>query len=144
MMPWTENDYPNSWKNLTADTRRKAIDIANAMLADGYKDADAIPIATAQAKKWAETATESDKKSLRSKDLSDHVKNTDDKGAIYLEQDVHVRYIPDKEHWEVKTEGATRASDTFPTKKEAEKRAREITDNRDTKAILHTKKEAES
>ena len=21
-MPWTENDYPNSWKNLTADTRR--------------------------------------------------------------------------------------------------------------------------
>ena len=143
-MPWTENDYPNSWKNLTADTRRKAIDIANAMLADGYKDADAIPIATAQAKKWAETATESDKKSLRSKDLSDHVKNTDDKGATYIEKDVHARYIPNKEHWEVKTEGAERASDTFPTKKEAEKRAREIADNRDTKAILHTKKEAES
>lgn len=64
-MPWTEKDYPNSWKNLDADTRKKAIDIANAMLADGYKDEDAIPIATAQAKKWVDTATDTDKKTLK-------------------------------------------------------------------------------
>ncbi|WP_228052717.1 hypothetical protein [Nodosilinea sp. LEGE 07298] len=40
-------------KNLTAEVRRKAIDIANALLGDGYEDGRAIAIATAQAEKWA-------------------------------------------------------------------------------------------
>lgn len=50
-MPWSEHDYPDSLKNLDPIARRKAIDIANAMLAEGYEDDAAIPIATAQAKK---------------------------------------------------------------------------------------------
>ncbi len=37
-MPWTDDDYPTSMKNLTAEVRRKAIDIANALLDDGYGD----------------------------------------------------------------------------------------------------------
>ena len=52
-MPWTYSDYPTSMKNLTAEVRRKAIDIANALLGDGYEDGRAIAIATAQAEKWA-------------------------------------------------------------------------------------------
>lgn len=52
-MPWTYDDYPTSMKNLTAEVRRKAIDIANALLDDGYEEGRAIPIATAQAEKWA-------------------------------------------------------------------------------------------
>ncbi|WP_228038178.1 DUF2188 domain-containing protein [Nodosilinea sp. LEGE 06152] len=40
-------------KNLTTEVRRKAIDIANALLGDGYEDGRAIAIATAQAEKWA-------------------------------------------------------------------------------------------
>jgi uncharacterized protein YdaT len=52
-MPWTYDDYPTSLKNLTAEVRRKAIDIANALLDDGYGDGRAIAIATAQAEKWA-------------------------------------------------------------------------------------------
>lgn len=143
-MPWTEKDYPNSWKNLNADTRRKAIDIANAMLEDGYKDEDAIPIATAQAKKWVKDATTSEKKQLKKKDLNDHTQNRDSKGPEYIEKDVHVRYISGKDHWEVKTEGAERASETFPTKRDAEKRAKGIADNRDTDVISHPKKETES
>ncbi|MGP6140499.1 MULTISPECIES: DUF2188 domain-containing protein [unclassified Jeotgalibaca] len=143
-MPWTEKDYPDSWKNLDADTRRKAIDIANAMLEDGYKDEDAIPIATAQAKKWVADATTSEKRKLKNKDLKDHKTNHNNKGPEYIEKDVHVRYVSDKEHWEIKTEGAERASETFPTKQEAEKRAKEIADKRDTKVISHTKKETES
>lgn len=143
-MPWTEKDYPNSWKNLGADTRRKAIDIANAMLEDGYKDEDAIPIATAQAKIWAEEATTFEKRKLKNKDLKDHDQNRNNKGPEYIEKEVHVRYVSDKEHWEIKTEGAERASETFPTKQEAEKRAKEIADKRDTKVISHTKKETES
>ena len=48
-MPWTMNDYPQSWKNMDELERKKAIDIGNAMLKDGYKEGDAIPIATEQA-----------------------------------------------------------------------------------------------
>lgn len=45
-MPWTMEDYPQSLKNLDKLERKKAIDIANAMLKDGYKESDVIPIAT--------------------------------------------------------------------------------------------------
>ena len=38
-MPWTEKDYPDSWKNFDPETRRKAIDIANAMIKEGMKKA---------------------------------------------------------------------------------------------------------
>ncbi len=53
-MPWTKNDYPDSLKNFTAEVRNKAIEIANALLEDGYEEDRAISIATAQAKEWAE------------------------------------------------------------------------------------------
>ncbi|PLT48305.1 hypothetical protein B8V81_0437 [Paenibacillus pasadenensis] len=53
-MPWKKNDYPPSMKNLDERTRGKAIDIANALLEDGYEEGRAIAIATAQAEKWAE------------------------------------------------------------------------------------------
>lgn len=52
-MPWSNDNYPASMKNLTAEVRRKAIDIANALLDDGYEEGRAIAIATAQAEKWA-------------------------------------------------------------------------------------------
>lgn len=44
-MPWNMNDYPASMKNLDPLIRKKAIDIANALLDDGYPDDRAIPIA---------------------------------------------------------------------------------------------------
>ena len=37
-------DYPQSWKTLK-NSNGKAIDIGNAMLKDGYKESDVIPIA---------------------------------------------------------------------------------------------------
>lgn len=51
-MPWNMNDYPTSMKNLAPLIRKKAIDIGNALLADGYPDDRAIPIAISQAEKW--------------------------------------------------------------------------------------------
>lgn len=53
-MPWSQKDYPVSMKNLTADVRNKAIEIANALLEDGYEEGKAIAIATAKAEEWAE------------------------------------------------------------------------------------------
>lgn len=53
-MPWNMKDYPSSLKNLNEDVRKKAIDIANAMVDEGYNESRAIPIATQQAKSWYE------------------------------------------------------------------------------------------
>lgn len=52
-MPWTKKDYPDAMKNLDKKVRDKAIDIANALLEEGYEDGRAIPIAIDKAKEWA-------------------------------------------------------------------------------------------
>ncbi|MEK8127540.1 hypothetical protein WMW72_06380 [Paenibacillus filicis] len=59
-MPWTKRDYPPSMKNLDERVRNKAIEIANALLEDGYEEGRAIAIATAQAKEWNEHHPEQD------------------------------------------------------------------------------------
>lgn len=53
-MPWSENDYPASMKNLTEEVRDKALEIANALLEENdYDEGKAIPIAIAKAEEWA-------------------------------------------------------------------------------------------
>ena len=52
-MPWTESYFPPSMVNLAPIVRGKAIEIANALLAEGYEEGRAIRIAIAQAKRWA-------------------------------------------------------------------------------------------
>ena len=37
-MPWTKSDYPDSMKDLEIHVREKAIEIANALLRDGYEE----------------------------------------------------------------------------------------------------------
>jgi len=138
-MPWSENDYPSSWKNLESITRRKAIDMGNAMLKNGYNEGDIIPIVTNQAKEWADQASEADKRKLRQKDITKHEKDKDDQGSTYIDKDIHVLYNDEEEHWEVKTLGAKQASDTFDTKQKAKERADEIAENRDTNVVTHKK-----
>ena len=53
-MPWTSTWYPSSMKNLPPPVREKAIEIANALLEQGYDEGKAIRIAIAKAKEWAE------------------------------------------------------------------------------------------
>ncbi|MGO9266627.1 MAG: hypothetical protein ACLQBA_17395 [Candidatus Binataceae bacterium] len=53
-MPWNETHYPPSMRNLAPEVRTKAIEIANALLDDGYDEGKAIRIAIAKAKEWAE------------------------------------------------------------------------------------------
>ena len=53
-MPWSEDNYPVSMKNLTPEVRSKAIEIANALLKEGYPDGRAIAIGTRQAEEWGE------------------------------------------------------------------------------------------
>jgi uncharacterized protein YdaT len=52
-VPWNEAYFPRSMTNLAPLVRAKAIEIANALLEDGYDEGRAIRIAIAQAKRWA-------------------------------------------------------------------------------------------
>jgi uncharacterized protein YdaT len=51
-MPWNSDYYPTSMKHLDAQVREKAIEIANALLEQGYEEGKAIRIAIAKAKQW--------------------------------------------------------------------------------------------
>jgi len=54
-VPWDETYYPRSMQNLSPEVRLKAIEIANALLEEGYDEGKAIRVAIAKAKQWAES-----------------------------------------------------------------------------------------
>jgi uncharacterized protein YdaT len=53
-MPWTLERYPPAMRRLPPTVRAKAIEIANAMLAEGCAEGQAIRMAIAAARRWAE------------------------------------------------------------------------------------------
>lgn len=53
-MPWSATDYPASMKNLSPEVRRKAIEIANAILEGGGEEGTAIATAITRAKEHFE------------------------------------------------------------------------------------------
>ena len=53
-MPWNEWRYPVAMRHLAPATRSKAIEIANALLAEGMDEGKAIRIAIAKGKEWAQ------------------------------------------------------------------------------------------
>jgi len=55
-MNWTPDHYPESMRRLPGHVRLKAIEIANAMLADGCSDREALRIAIEKATQWASTS----------------------------------------------------------------------------------------
>ncbi len=52
-MPWSVWSYPPAMEALPPLVREKAIEIANALLAEGHDDGFAIRVAIARAKEWA-------------------------------------------------------------------------------------------
>jgi uncharacterized protein YdaT len=52
-MPWDHEYFPASMRHLGEAARDKAIEIANALLAEGMDEGMAIRIAIARAKEWA-------------------------------------------------------------------------------------------
>ncbi len=130
-MPYSDKDYPDSMKNLSPLVRRKAIDIANAMLSEGYQEGDVIPIAISQARKWAKGASAAERKELKAKDITDHPAKKKSRGAELIDNDVEV--IRKEDGYHVKTVGATRADSKHKTKSEAVARAEEIAQKRGTK-----------
>lgn len=85
-MPWSQNDYPDSFKNLNTDVRNKAIEIANALLRDGYEEGRAIPIALDRARKSVEGEEEKVIFEIRAHDEGWQLKKKDSKKAILIEE----------------------------------------------------------
>jgi uncharacterized protein YdaT len=52
-MPWTDLRYPNKMRHLSYAVRARAIETANALLAEGLDEGCAIRIGIAQAQRWA-------------------------------------------------------------------------------------------
>lgn len=51
-MPWTNGDYPLSYKNQPTKIRHKAIEIANAILAEGAEEGIAIATGLKKAREY--------------------------------------------------------------------------------------------
>jgi uncharacterized protein YdaT len=114
-MPWTNSDYPNSMKNLPVEVRKKAIEIANAVLEEGdMNEGIAIATAISRAKDWAAN------RGLEIESTSEDSKTTDVK---HHGEDRYV--IPyEGSRWAVKNEGSERVAKIFDNKLEAVKYAR--------------------
>lgn len=132
-MPWSLNDYPASMRNLEHATKKKAIDIANAMVDEGHDEGRAIPIAMEQAKEWERNASQNE---IDRYEKNGKPSERSEKGKIHknnperLEEGEHV--VAHENGWAVRSSGARRASDVYDTKAEAIKRAKEIAENKGT------------
>ncbi|EME3519032.1 DUF2188 domain-containing protein [Enterococcus faecium] len=138
-MPWNMKDFPASMKNLDKLTRKKAIDISNALLDEGYPDSRAIPIAIDQAKEWYENASESERRTFeKEKNPSKSDKHdTNPRAGKLLDSDVIVEYA--EEQWIVKSKGAKKASNHFDTKKEAIEKGKQVAQNKESTLVIYKK-----
>ncbi|MBE7388925.1 DUF2188 domain-containing protein [Enterococcus faecium] len=138
-MPWNMKDFPASMKNLDKLTRKKAIDIANALLDEGYPDSRAIPIAIDQAKEWYENASESERRTFeKEKNPSKSDKHdTNPRAGKLIDSDVIVEYA--EEQWIVKSKGAKKASNHFDTKKEAIEKGKQVAQNKESTLVIYKK-----
>lgn len=136
-MPWTMNDYPNSLKNLPKTARKKAIDIANAMVQEGYREENAIPIATQQAEEWYDkTSTE------ERQDYSQHAnptKHHPDSSSRPELLDRAELVVPHKDGWAVQAKGAKTASKVFNQKEDAIEYGKKVAKNKQTSLIIQKK-----
>ncbi|MEI5989762.1 hypothetical protein A5881_001255 [Enterococcus termitis] len=140
-MPWDLKDYPNSFKNFEPLLKKKAIEIANALVSEGYSDDRAIPIAISQSKKWLEEATDKEKNEFKKEaDPKKTDKHSDKKiNTDLLDNDVLVYFKENR--WYVQTKNAEKADDSFTTKEQAVERAKEIAKNKGSKVIAYKKDE---
>jgi hypothetical protein len=101
---------------MDAPVRDKAFDIFNALLDEGYDDSQAVPIAIAQAKKWAQ--------------VNRHGLNAQGSG-----QCVHV--VPHPFGWAVRRADSQKSSYVFKNMSDAKIKALEIGKREQVGVVLH-------
>ncbi len=68
-MPFTMKGYPEKWKEFEVIKRQKAIEIANAMLKEGYLEKDVVPIAAKKSERLVSSVIERRNQSIRRREL---------------------------------------------------------------------------
>src|SRR5699024_11273140 len=119
---------------------KKAIDIANAMVNEGYDEGRAIPIATTQAKEWYDNATKkeiNEVKQMSDQDLRSRDEDADSSRPELLDKGEHV--IAHEDGWAVQAQDAKQPSNVYDNKKDASKRAKEVAKNKGTDVTIHKK-----
>ncbi|OLP66306.1 hypothetical protein BACPU_06080 [Bacillus pumilus] len=136
-MPWTMKDYPASFQSLEKTIRKKALEITNKMIQEGYDDHRATPIAINQAKKWKQNATQKEIEAFLSSGSVTPSKKSRSSRPELLDHAQHV--VKHKEGWAIQTEKAKRASDIKETKQAAIARAKDISSKKGTSVVIHRK-----
>lgn len=144
-MPWNKQDYPVSMKNLEPRVRHKAIEIANALLDDGYEEGRSIAIATAKAEEWDENhpapgsskqdSTSSHENSNRKTSSSTEHRHSEPVSSSKSHDNIHV--VPTDSGWAIKEEGKSTYLSTFDTKAEAVEKAKALSSKQNIRAIIH-------
>ncbi|MEK4662695.1 DUF2188 domain-containing protein [Priestia sp. FSL H7-0729] len=144
-MPWNKQDYPVSMKNLKPRVRHKAIEIANALLDEGYEEGRSIAIATAKAEEWDENHPTPESSKSDSTSSSEHAepKKSSSTGRRHSEpvssskshDNIHV--VPTDSGWAIKEEGKSTYLSTFDTKAEAVDKAKAHSSKQNIRAIIH-------
>ena len=126
-MPWTADDYPDSLKNFTAPVRKKAIEIANALLEDEqYGEGRAIAIATAQAQQWA-----------NERDIPVKKKGADgDSEAGSVDKGASVHVVHHEDGWAVRS-GSSDVAKVHDTKNDAVVYGRKLARRHNTDLVIH-------
>ena len=106
--------YPPSMQYMDTSVRDKAFDIFNALLDEGYDDDQAIPIAIAQAKKWAQVN-----------------RHGDNSGG----QCVHV--VPHPDGWAIRRADSPKSNFVFKRMGDAKTKALEIGKREQVGVVLH-------
>ncbi|WP_298783676.1 DUF2188 domain-containing protein [uncultured Marinococcus sp.] len=137
-MPWTMNDYPSSLKNLDKPVKKKAIDIANSMLDDGYDEGRAIPIATEQAKEWYSNASKEEVTEFMEEEdpkSRDEEESSSDPELMEKAELVEAH----EDGWAVRAKSAKKPDVVYDSKSEAIERAKEVAEKKGTEAIIYKK-----
>ncbi|HZG71828.1 MAG TPA: DUF2188 domain-containing protein [Chondromyces sp.] len=109
-MPWTQEDYPASMKNLPEEVRNKAIEIANAILEEGEDEGSAIAIGIEKAREY--------------------VGNKEGEQTIF-------HLSPKEDGWELKKEDGDQSIMTDVTKEGLEERAKEYVRKQQGILVIH-------
>ncbi|NGZ74134.1 DUF2188 domain-containing protein [Saccharibacillus alkalitolerans] len=134
-MPWNKNDYPQSMKNLDERVRDKAIEIANALLDEGYEEGRAIAIATSKAEEWDENHPDRGGKSKKDDDGSRGRSGSESKSSA--RHPLHV--VSHEDGWAVKEEGTDKPLSTHSRKDEAVKAANDSASDDGVHVYVHDK-----
>lgn len=134
-MPWTLDNYPSSLKNLKKIIKKKAIDIANALIEEGYREEQAIPIATEQAKEWYDHASKKEREDyLESGKVTAHGHRYSSNPELLDENEMVIKH---DDGWAVQSQKAKKAARIFSKKDEAIDYGRKVAQNKQTKLEVY-------